>query len=181
MPTPSWKRGATIVAIESPWVRMLCERWTDERGAGLDYWRVERAHSVIVVPIWRGRVLLPQPQFRPGVGRPTLDLPGGRLPEGRTPLEAAPLLLTKELGLGQETIAGLRALNERGWVINSSFNSQLLFGVVAMLADDAPVESELLHRAVPCTAEGLSRLVRELECLQCRAVLQEYLSQAAAP
>lgn len=169
-----WRRMASIVTVESPWVRLIAERWRDEHGADLDYWRVERVASVIVMPIWRGRLLLPHPQFRPGVGRLTLDLPGGRVPAEATPLEAAPHILQRELGIAQESIVHLQPLNEQGWVINSSFSNQLLFGVVAMIDDAADVEGPLLHRSIACTAEAVAALANELECLQCRAVLQEW-------
>jgi hypothetical protein len=172
-----WTCTGSIVTIESPWVRLLGEHWVDERGRALEYWRVERAHSVIVMPIWRGQLLLPHPQFRPGVQRLTLDLPGGRLPPGVTPVAAVAALLHKELGLHPNAIARVAALNEQGWVINSSFSNQLLYGVVAMINDDAEVALSRLHRAVPCTIGAIAELIQELECLQCRAVLQTWLLQ----
>jgi hypothetical protein len=172
-----WTCTGKIVTIESPWVRLLGEHWVDERGMALDYWRVERAHSVIVMPLWRGQLLLPHPQFRPGVQRPTLDLPGGRLTPGSTPTAAAAALLQKELGLHPNDIATTEALNEQGWAINSSFSNQLLYGVVAIMKEDADVALSRLYRAVPCTIGAIAPLIQELECLQCRVVLQSWLLQ----
>jgi len=169
-----WRRMASIVTVESPWVRLIAERWRDEHGADLDYWRVERVPSVIVMPIWRRRILLPHPQFRPGVGRLTLDLPGGRVPSELTPLEATPRILQRELGIAQESIVHIQPLNEQGWAINSSFSNQLLFGVIARIDDAADVEGPLLYRSIACTVEAVVALANELECLQCRAVLQEW-------
>lgn len=87
--TTNWIRGDTIVTVESPWARMVAERWRDDQGRELDYWRVEHVHSVIVAAVHNGSLLLPQPQFRPGLGVATLDLPGGRLPEGADLLATA--------------------------------------------------------------------------------------------
>jgi hypothetical protein len=171
----AWTQAGSIVTIESPWVRLLCERWLDDRGAALEYWRVERAHSLVIVPIWHNQILFPRPQFRPGVGRLTLDLPGGRVPPSSLALEAAPVLLQKELGIAPAAVVTLELLDEHGWVINSSFSNQLLYGVVARIDDDSPVDSERLARAVSANATGVMGVLRELECLQCRAVLQEWL------
>jgi hypothetical protein len=173
----AWERAGSIVTIESPWVRLLGERWVDDRGVSLDYWRVERAHSVVIMPIWRGALLLPHPQFRPGVQRLTLDLPGGRSQPGSAPLEAVPALLHKELGLTPAAVVAVELLNERGWVINSSFSNQLLYGAVATIDDSTAVDAERLHATVPYTTAAIAALARELECLQCRAVLQAWLLQ----
>jgi ADP-ribose pyrophosphatase YjhB (NUDIX family) len=169
-----WQRTAEIVAITSPWVRMIAERWIDDHGKELDYWRVERVPSVIVIPIWRTRILLPHPQFRPGAGRMTLDLPGGRVPDGVTPLEAARPIVQRELGIPPEAITTLAPLNDQGWIINSSFSNQLLFGVIATIDDATEAGTPLLYRAVPNTLQQIAGLINDLECLQCRAVLQEW-------
>ncbi len=170
-----WERLETIVSVESPWVRLVAERWRDDGGRLLDYWRAERAHSVIVPALQGGRLLVPRPMFRPGVGRPTLDLAGGRLPQGQTPDAAALAILQRELGLGPETVRALRPLNADGWAINSSFEDQLLFGVVAEIAEGAHADPALVERAVPFDRAGLRGLLGEIECLQCRAVLLELL------
>jgi hypothetical protein len=107
-----------------------------------------------------------------------LDLPGGRLVPGSTPTAAAAALLQKELGLRPDEIATTEALNEQGWVINSSFSNQLLYGVVVIMKEDAEVTLSRLHRAVPCTTGAIARLIQELKCLQCRAVLQTWLEYA---
>lgn len=170
-----WERLETIVNVESPWVRLVAERWRDEGGRLLDYWRAERAHSVIVPAVRAGRLLVPRPMFRPGVGRPTLDLAGGRLGPGQTPEEAALGILQRELGLPAAAVRALRPLNAAGWIVNSSFESQLLFGVVAEIDPGADADPALLERSVPFDRAGLRGLLAELECLQCRAVLLELL------
>ncbi len=169
----NWQRDKRIVTIESPWVRMIAEQWRDETGQQLDYWRVERVPSLIVAAVHNGQLLIPQPQFRPGLGRPTLDLPGGRWPEGRTAAETATAIVARELGLPPEAIQDVRLLNEQGWPINSSFSNQLLFAASAAI--DPAATPALPHETIPANSSGLRSLLQRLECLQCRAVVLELL------
>lgn len=175
----SWKRLETIVSVESPWVRLVAERWRDEAGRPLDYWRAERANSVVVAAVQGGRLLVPRPMFRPGVGRPTLDLAGGRVPEGQPPAEAALPILERELGISAGAVLALRPLNAAGWIVNSSFENQLLFGVLAEIDPGIDADPALVGRVVPFTRAGLIGLLGEIECLQCRAVLLELLVDSA--
>lgn len=172
-----WTCQASIVTIATPWVTLFGEHWRDDQGHDLEYWRVERAHSVIVIPVQGDQLLLAQQQFRPGVDRLTLDFPGGRLPEGMSPLDAAPLILEKELGVVEQDIASLRMLNDAGWIINSSFSNQLLFGVVAHIHTATNVPAGMLGMQVTCDTNGIKTLLQHLDCLQCRAVLQEFYFQ----
>ncbi len=174
-----WQREAPIVTIESPWVRMIAERWRDEAGQQLDYWRVERVPSVIVAALQAGQLLLPRPQFRPGLGRATLDLPGGRLPPGQTPPAAAAAIVARELGLAPQAVRAPRLLNPQGWPINSSFSNQLLYGVVATI--DPAHQPTLPYEPVSFDRAGLQGLLQRLDCLQCRAVLLELLLAMELP
>lgn len=168
-----WERGETIATIESPWVRLIAERWRDDAGRQLDYWRVEHTHAVIVAAVRGDRLLLPRPQFRPGLGQATLDLPGGRLPAAAAPLDAAAAIVARELGLPPGAVRDLRLLNPSGWPVNSSFSNQLLYGVAATIDPDStptrPYEEARYDRA------GLTDLLQRLVCLQCRAVVLELL------
>lgn len=170
-----WHHQDTIVTITSPWVTIHSEHWLDHQGKQLEYWRVEKAHSVIVLPIQADTLLLPPPQFRPGVQQATLDFPGGRLPDGMTPIAVAPHVLKKELGIDAGDILALSLLNEVGWMINSSFSNQLLFGLVATISPAAKPAAGILATRVACKPADLRNLLAQLNCLQCRAVLQEYL------
>jgi hypothetical protein len=171
-----WERLETIVSIESPWVRLHAERWRDDSGRLLDYWRAERAHSLVIAVLQNGRILLPPPAFRPGLGRATLDLPGGRVSVDASPLDAAAPILQRELGIPPEAIQSLRLLNQHGWAINSSFENQLLFGAIAELASTLTLDPARIHLNLPYNRSGLSTLLAQIECLQCRAVLYELLS-----
>lgn len=173
----SWQRGKRIVTIESPWVRMVAEEWRDAAGQHLDYWRVERVPSLIVAAAHHGRLLLPQPQFRPGLGRATRDLPGGRWPEGRSLAETAAAIVARELGVPPEAVENIQLLTEQGWPINSSFSNQLLFAATATI--DPAATPTLPYEAYSNAAAGLHSLLERLECLQCRAVVLELLVRGA--
>jgi hypothetical protein len=174
-----WECKGTIATISSPWLTLYAERWRDEQGRDLEYWRVEKAHSLIVLPLLGERILLPPAQFRPGLGRATLDLPGGRVPPERAPLDAAPSILTRELGLDPAAISELYLLNESGWPVNSSFSNQCLFGAVARIEPATRIDPAHLHRGYAHNQAGLQELLADLDCLQCRAVIYEYLQRTA--
>ncbi|QXP83053.1 hypothetical protein [Methylococcus sp. Mc7] len=169
-----WKRLAECVRVSSQWVTLIGERWLCDKGKELEYWRVEKVDSVIVLPLQAGYVFCVKPAFRPGVGCATLDFPGGRLPDGKAPREIAPVLLRRELAIPPEAVIRLEPLNSEKWLINSSFSNQGLWAFVAEI-DPAFVipEAGIGKKALADTA-GCSQLMTHLACLQCRAVLMEW-------
>jgi hypothetical protein len=121
-----WQVKDRFLELHSPWLTLIGEHWQDAQGQPLEYWRVEKADSVIVLPIQaddlaQPHIWLPAASFRPGVGEVTLDFPGGRVLEGQTPEEAAIAILKRELGLEATSIAQLTPLNSNGWAINRPY------------------------------------------------------------
>jgi hypothetical protein len=169
-----WQTLDRFVEFRSRWLTVIGEHLQDEQGQQLEYWRVEKADSAIVLPIDQPHVLLPHPSYRPGVGKATLDFPGGRVPQDANLQETAQKILCRELSISPAAIAKLEQLNPQGWEINSSFSNQKLYGFVAELVPDRP---ESLSNAIryPISNEGIQSLLADLTCLQCRAVLQEWL------
>lgn len=196
----AWRRvGPPIATLSSPWLTVLAERY-DTRGDGtgtmVDYWRIRRADSVLVVILHRGRYVLPARRgFRPGLQRCTLDFVGGRRlqEEEESLVDAARRLLYKELSgltLSDDDVEFV-VLNgpsegqphddeeEGGWPVDSSVSDQRLYGVVATIDDRVDLEARC------STEEGggialarysdVDRLLADLPCLQCRAVLLEWL------
>lgn len=161
--------------LRSPWARLLGERWQDREGRVLDYWRVERADSVIILPIQNGEMLLPQPQFRPGLKTQTWDFPGGRV-QGELDTSAEGIL-TKELGIPPSAIVQLIPLNREGWAVNSSFSNQKLYGYVARLDTQSQLNPGLIGERWPIAPLDWNHCLRRLTCLQCRAVLWEAFHQ----
>jgi hypothetical protein len=173
-----WKCLAKLVEIRSPWVTLHGERWQDDKGKDRDYWRVERADSMIVLPLFEGTIVLPPPAFRVGVGQKTWDFPGGRWSGGQPPREVAEALLERELGVRSSQIKSLTPLNESGWCIKSSFSNQRLYGYVAQLTGlDLGEGPATIGRVYKVGADGVRQLLQDLECLQCRGVLLEWLQQ----
>lgn len=170
-----WIKLSTITEISSPWLKIFCERWQDEPGHELDYWRVEKADSVIVLPLWRDFLILPVPFFRVGVNQLTYDLPGGRWTAGNQLQKAAIDILEREFSVAAEFVLTVESLNTRGWLVNSSFSNQRLYSVVAEISPDFVFHEERIGRRVANKQNEIQALLEELDCLQCRSVLLEWL------
>lgn len=168
----NWQIRDRFLELRSRWLTLIGEHLQDQEGQILEYWRIEKADSVVVVPLQGDRILLAVPSYRPGVGQVTLDFPGGRVAPGQTPQQAALITLERELGVAASEILQLSPLNSRGWAVNSSFSNQQLYGFVAEIDPGAEVLAELA--AYPGTSEGVQHLLQQLTCLQCRAVLLEW-------
>ncbi|MGB3513898.1 MAG: NUDIX hydrolase [Microcoleaceae cyanobacterium] len=176
--TNKWKTLDRFVEISSPWLTLIGENLEDDQGQVIDYWRVEKADSVVILPIQSDNLLLPIPMYRPGVGEKTLDFPGGRMVSGQTPAGIVPKILQRELGITAAAIADLTPLNTTGWAINSSFSNQKLYGFVVEIDPTLSISNKLLGATYPTTKSGISNLLQDLICLQCRSVLLEWQTQA---
>lgn len=177
--TQAWKVRDRFLELHSRWMTLIGEHLQTSQGQELEYWRIEKADSVIVLPIQHSYLLLPSPSYRPGIGQFTLDFPGGRIAKGQTPTEAAIATLQRELGIVATSITELIPLNTQGWAVNSSFSNQKLYGFVAQLQENVVQESAaLLSKAAiatyPVSSTGVHQLLQEITCLQCRAVLLEW-------
>lgn len=171
----AWPVEDRFLELHSRWFNLIGEHLRDHQGNRLEYWRIEKADSVIILPIQADHLLLPSPSYRPGVGQVTLDFPGGRIPAGTSPDQAAIDTLQRELGIAASAILQLRLMNPQGWAVNSSFSNQKLYGFVADLQADLAV-SELVAASYSVSAEGVGMLLQELTCLQCRSVLLNWWS-----
>lgn len=171
---PDWQTCDRFLDMRSKWFTLIGEHLRDHKGQLLEYWRVERAHSVIILPIQTNQLLLMPPSYRPGVGESTLDFPGGRLPETAPPEQAAKVILSRELGVEAKGILELESLNPNGWHINSSFSNQKLYGFVAKLHPDWDIASHCLGPTFPVSPMGIRNLLGVLSCLQCRMILLEW-------
>lgn len=173
-----WKRLSEFVRVGSGWVTLVGERWLCDKGKELEYWRVEKVDSVIVLPVQAGHVFCAGPTFRPGVGYATLDFPGGRLPPDKAPRDIVPSLLERELGIPAEAVDHIKALNAEKWNINSSFSNQGLWAFVAEIDPSFAVPDGLIGAKAKTDLRGLADLRARLDCLQCPAVLLEWQQRA---
>lgn len=179
----NWTTVGEIAKICTPWVKLLGERLLDNDGKELEYWRVEKEDSAVILTLHRNTLVFPRPMFRPGVGRVTLDFPGGRVPRTAEipPIDLVPAILQRELNIPDITnvndsaIVSIDSLNEIGWPVNSSFSNQRLFGFYAVLDDTLELDDTSILRYETNTGEIEKLLSKDLECLQCRSVLLEWL------
>jgi hypothetical protein len=169
-----WTKGDRFLEIRSHWLTLIGERYRDDQGRNLEYWRVERADSVIILPIQANHLILPPKSYRPGVDALTLDFPGGRMLKSNPPETSAIAILHRELGVAETDISFLLALNHEGWAVNSSFSNQKLYGFIAEIQPDALLPSDRVGATYPATSTGVHDLLQELTCLQCRAILLEW-------
>ena len=174
MKSDSWQTRDRFLELRSQWLTLIGEHLQDPQGQRLEYWRIEKADSVIILPLHNQQLLLPSPTFRPGLGTATLDFPGGRVPSDQSPGAAAPDILRRELGVPIDAIAQLTPLNPQGWAVNSSFSNQKLYGVVAELQSNAEIPPDCLGSSHRADSEGVQSLLQDLHCLQCRSVLLEW-------
>ncbi len=169
-----WPVQDRFLELHSRWMTLIGEHLQDDRGQLLEYWRIEKADSVIVLPIQSGRILLPSPSYRPGVGQVTFDFPGGRVSQGQTPEQAAIATLKRELGIEATEITQLLPLNTQGWAVNSSFSNQKLYSFVAHIEYHTKPSENFVVTTYPITSVGVRDLLQRFTCLQCRALLLEW-------
>ena len=173
-----WQYLSRIVEIRSPWLSVIGERLVDGAGQELDYWRVEKPDSLLVITVHRGHLILPPRSYRPGVARVTLDFAGGRLEDPSLIKATAEAVVRREFGLrGVDLVASQTPLNPVGWDVDSSTSNQRIYGVTLDLRDDVALSDDSVGASYPATNLGGRQALGDLVCVQCRAVLYEWLDQ----
>ena len=174
-----WKVISRFVQIRSPWLTLIGEKLQTHENTELEYWRVEKPDGVIVLTLQGDKILLPVPMYRPGIGEYTLDFCGGRMAPKTKPTEAALQAVQRELKItDSKPFSSLTPLNNVPWEIDSSFTDVRLYSFVAMLSPDVIIKTENIGATYPITKAGVAQLLKKLTCLQCRACLQEWLSNS---
>jgi len=69
----------------------------------------------------------------------------------------------------------LDELNVEDWAVNSSFSNQKLYGFVAHIQGSSDLLSNTVAETYPVSSVGVHQLLQDLNCLQCRAVLLEWV------
>ncbi|WP_200240047.1 hypothetical protein [Thiohalocapsa halophila] len=168
----TWTKLRDIAEINAKWLTLFCEEYRKPSGDTCVYWRVERADSLIVVPLFNNDVLLPAPDYRPGIEKTTLDLPGGRVTDVSTTglAEAATQLVSRELGVPVDAVSDVKLVDGSGTYVNSSLSNQRLYVAQARLRDIDPSRGAILQHPI----QDLDHLVAQLECLQCAYALTRF-------
>jgi hypothetical protein len=169
-----WKKQNRFLQLENQWLTLIGEHLQDTQGDQLEYWRVEKADSIIIIPIQNQQLILPPPTYRPGVHQVTLDFPSGRWTKEESLEQTAIKILQRELRIAVTETVNLTLLNSAGWDINSSFSNQKLYGFVAQIEDYILIPSEYMGETYPISKVGIQALLSRLNCLQCRAILLEW-------
>ncbi len=68
-----WRVEERFLELRSQWLTVIGEKLEDEHGNILEYWRVKKADSVVILPIQNNLIILPPPSYRPGVGELTFS------------------------------------------------------------------------------------------------------------
>ncbi|MEA5575830.1 hypothetical protein [Anabaena sp. UHCC 0451] len=102
-----WQVEERFLELRSKWLTLIGEKLEDDHGNILEYWRVEKADSVVILPIHNNYMILPPPSYRPGVGELTLDFPGGRVRDGDSLEFAVANILLRELGVSENNITNI--------------------------------------------------------------------------
>lgn len=166
-----------FVEIKSPWLTLIGEKIKDSQGEILDYWRVEKEDSLIIIIQHKNQLIFPQLIFREGIKKVTLDFAGGRVNSSETLENNALSILKKELNISPHNIKTLIPINRQGWIINSSFSNQLLWGFYGLIDDDVSLDRSFIGASYNLTKQDLANLLDNLTCLQCRSLLLESICQ----
>lgn len=163
-----------IAELQNKWITLLGERVLDENRNILDYWRVKRADSVIVIPSIGGKIVPPKNFYRHGIGEFTYDFPGGRICAPDTPCSSAIKALERELGIQKDAIVSINHINEQGWFVDSSFSSQKVYAFEAKLSPVVcfDLEMDIFQQLVD--RNSIIDILETLQCLQCRHALLEW-------
>jgi hypothetical protein len=168
----NWEVIDKFVEIKSNWLTLIGEKVIDDHKKLLDYWRVEKEDSVIIIVIQNNSFILPKPTYRHGLGKVTLDFAGGRLNLKENTDQVILNILARELDIKQSDLIETKPINHQPWAINSSFSNQNLLGFVTKINPHTTLKSCCKY---PINNSGIEDLLNDLICLQCRSLLLEWL------
>jgi hypothetical protein len=173
---------STETIADSRWVKVYKDRMLSNGGFEMEYWRVDRTDTAIILSRQKGRFILPSPQLRPGIKKITLDFLGGRLdaqlansngsseqPDPQptnNPADVAERIVRREFHIQDAVPLDLKPLTTQPLYVDSSFSSQRLYGYTVELPNDLDI---------PGDHYNTEELVQKLQCLQCRALLMEWI------
>ena len=167
----AWKIIDTFLQIKTPWVDFIGERCQDEKNNILEYYRVEKSSSLIVLVFQDGHLLLPNRYYRHGIQKETLDFAGGRINPALSLKHNALEIIYRELKVKAEDVDTISIHNAKsGWIINSSFSNQHLY--VAYLHIKRKVFKE--NALMPLTNANIMKLIKKIDCLQCKSALMAW-------
>lgn len=168
-----WKVKAELLNIKNQWIQFIGEKCIDNENKELEYYRVIRADSVVIIPIINNHIIKPQSYYRHGIKKHTLDFPGGRLTNSEIINETITDILEKELHIQAENITEIDILNiSKPWHVDSSFSSQKLYAATVQISPNCKIFKK--EQMLKITKENILNLYNIIDCLQCRMTLIEW-------
>lgn len=165
-----WIKKDTITHIKTKWVDIFCELWVDNENKLLEYWRVEKDDSLIVLVTNENDFLLPKRQYRVGANTETLDFSGGRFNSKEQNIEKRAIeIASKELHIEENDLAFVKQLSSTSFIINSSFNNQKLY--ICLVHAKKSNQNIIRH-----PIDNSNTLLQDINCLQCNFALNLYLN-----
>ncbi len=177
MDSNNWQVINKFVEIKSQWLTLIGEKIRDHQGKILDYWRVEKDDSLIIITKYKNSLVFPKQTFRVGINLVTLDFPGGRVGKEDNLEDTAYKILQRELNLTSDQINFISPINHNGFIINSSFSNQKLWGFFCEINPHISLESLSVGAIYALHSSDFQRLLGDLQCLQCRSLLFECVYQ----
>lgn len=107
----------------------------------------------------------------------TIDFAGGRLKKNNNLENTAYKILQRELNLTQDKVKIITPINHQGFIVNSSFSNQKLWGFYCELKSDISLDNLFIGAIYSLNSNDFKRLLNDLQCLQCRSLLLECVSQ----
>lgn len=171
----SWKVLSEFVKIKSPWLTLIGERLQDGSHREYDYWRVEKPDGMLVVTVQNGLLILPTHMYRPGIGKTTLDLCGGRIASNENLEEEALNIIERELGIStNKNLVDINPITKRSFNVDSSFTNVKIYAYFASISPEVKIQPKNIGATYTADDAGIRELLKDLDCLQCRAVLYEW-------
>jgi hypothetical protein len=172
-----WAVLGSVMRLSSPWLELIVERLLDSNNKEIEYWRVEKPSGILIIVIQGNKILLPQPFYRPGIQRQTLDLCGGRRinPGTNKSIDDAKTIVKRELKINdKKPFNYIKPLNKTGWYVDSSFTNTQLDVFIAELAPSVVASNLYKTKSYQASPKGISKLLGDIKCAQCRLALREW-------
>lgn len=139
-----WQTIDQSIVFDTPWFKIRKQRMVAPSGKELDYYIHDTNDSVICVCISDGNKLLIERQYRPPVGRISVDYPAGRMEQDDATTESAMRReLQEETGFTARTIQKLGVIDKEPAFSTSRMHVFLAQGSID--SDATPEETEQIE------------------------------------